>query len=74
VHAEASLASVFVSNLSSARSIPDAINAYQDWSSRRFEMMAEDGLRVLDETQKFMLTGERILRDGFVPKFQNVLP
>jgi len=51
---EANLASELASKLTAARSIPDAMAAYQEWASRRFEMMAEDGKHLLADTQKFM--------------------
>lgn len=68
VQAEAALSSEFVSKLSSARSIPDAVTVCQEWSTRRFEMMAEDAKHVLDDTQKFMQTGAHILASGFASK------
>ena len=55
--AEANFASEFVSRLSSARSIPDVMTAYQYYATRRFEMMADDAKHVLDDTQKFMQMG-----------------
>jgi hypothetical protein len=66
--AEASLASELVSKLSSARSIPDAMKAYQDWGTRRFEMMAEDAKHIMDDAQKFMQTGAHMLTNGFASK------
>jgi hypothetical protein len=68
VQAEANFTSDVVSKLSSARSIPDAITACQDWSARRFEMMAEDASHILDDTQKFMQMGAHILASGFGSK------
>ena len=68
VQAEANFTSDVVSKLSSARSIPDAITACQDWSARRFEMMAEDATHILEDTQKFMQMGAHILASGFVSK------
>ena len=66
--AEANLASDFVSKLSLARSIPDAMTACQDWGTRRFEMVADDAKHVLDDTQKFMQTGAHMLANGFGSK------
>jgi hypothetical protein len=66
--AEASAASEFVSKLSSARSIPDAMTAYQDWGTRRFEMMADDAKHALDDTQKFWQSGTHMLTNGFASK------
>lgn len=66
--AEARAASEFVSELSSARSIPDAMTAYQDWGTRRFEMMADDAKHVLEDTQKFWQSVAHVLTDGFASK------
>jgi ribosome-binding protein aMBF1 (putative translation factor) len=66
--AEAKLASEFISKLSSARSIPDAMTAYQEWGARRFEMMAEDAKHALDNTQQFIKTSTHMLTNGFATK------
>ena len=62
IQAEASLASELASKLTAARSVPDAITAYQNWGSRRFEMMAEDTKHLWDDTQKFMQVSARVLQ------------
>ena len=54
IQTEARLVSELASKLTAARSVPDAITAYQNWGSRRFEMMAEDTKHLWDDTQKFM--------------------
>jgi hypothetical protein len=61
---EANLASELASKLTAARSIPDAMAAYQEWASRRFEMMAEDGKHLLADTQKLMEAATRLLPNG----------
>jgi hypothetical protein len=58
---EANLASDFVAKVMAARSIPDALTACQEWTSRRLELMAEDGKCVLADTQKVMESGRRFL-------------
>ena len=68
VQAEANFTSDVVSKLSSARSIPDAMTACQDWGARRFEMAAEDARHILEDTRKFMQMGAHILASGFVSK------
>jgi hypothetical protein len=68
VQAETNLASEFVSKLTAARSIPDAINAYQVWGSRRLEMMAEDTKHLRDNTQKFMQMSAQLLANGWQSK------
>jgi hypothetical protein len=64
VQVEVNLAQELASKLSSARSIPDAMTAYQDWGDRRFKMMAEDAKHVLDDTQKFMQDGAHLFSTG----------
>lgn len=66
VQSEANLASEFASKLSAARSIPDAMSACQEWTSWRFEMMADDGKHLLADTQKFMETSARLLSKGWL--------
>jgi hypothetical protein len=40
----------------------------QQWSSRRFEMMAEDGKHLVEDGQKFMTMGARLLSNGWATK------
>jgi hypothetical protein len=61
---EANLASELASKLTAARSIPDAMAAYQEWASQRFEMMAEDGKHLLADTQKLMEGATHLLPNG----------
>jgi hypothetical protein len=65
MQSEASLASDFANKVMAARSIPDAMTACQEWANRRFEMMAEDGKRLLADGQKFIESGTRMLSNGF---------
>ena len=62
IQAETSLASELASKLATARSMPDAMAAYQEWGSRRFEMMAEDTKHLWDDTQKFVQASARLLQ------------
>ena len=61
LQSEANLASELASKLTTARSIPDAMTAYQEWSSRHIEMMAEDGKHLLAD---IMQAGPRLLSSG----------
>lgn len=61
---EADLASEFAAKLAAARSIPDAMTACQEWFTRRFEMMAEDGKHLLEDSQKFIEAGARLMSNG----------
>lgn len=62
---EASLASELASKLTSVRSFPEAMTACQEWTTRRFELMAEDGKHLLADTEKFMETGARFMSSGW---------
>jgi hypothetical protein len=61
---EAGLAAEFWNKLAAVRSVPDAAIAYQDWASRRMQMFAEDGQRLLSDGQKFMEAGARLFANG----------
>jgi len=61
IQSEATLASELASKLTTARSIPDAVAACQDWAGRRFEMMAEDRDHLLADYQVFMEAGAHFL-------------
>lgn len=56
---EVNLASDFTTKLAAARSVPETATAFQEWTSRRTEMAAEDAKRLLGDGQKFMETGAR---------------
>ena len=43
LRSDANLASEFTAKLTEARSIPEAMSASQEWTTRRLQMMAEDG-------------------------------
>lgn len=65
---EANLASEFVAKLSSARSIPDAMTACQEWGARRFEMASKDAQQALDNAQKFLKAGTHLYANGAAAK------
>ena len=65
---ETNLASEFASKLTAARSIPRAMAAYQEWASRRFEMMAEDGKHLFADAQKYMEAATRLLPNASLIK------
>ncbi len=64
VQSEADLASEFASQLIAAHSIPDAMTACQKWTTRRLELMAEDGKHLVSDAQKFIEMGTRLLSNG----------
>jgi len=51
--------------LSAARSVPDAIAAYQEWLSEEMDARAEDARRLMSNGQKFMDTSIRLLSNGW---------
>jgi hypothetical protein len=72
MQSEARLASELTHRVTNARSIPDAVTACQEWTSRQLEMMAEDGGHLLAGSQKFVETGVRFLSNGLFLNEQNV--
>jgi len=66
VQSEADLASNFAAKLTASRSIPDAMTAWQEWTSRRLGLMGEDGSRLLADTQKFAEAQRRLLSIGWL--------
>jgi hypothetical protein len=67
MQSEATLASEFSSELTTARSIPETATVYQKWATRRMEMAAEDTKRLLVDGQNFIETGARLLSTGWLP-------
>jgi hypothetical protein len=61
---ETKFASEFAHKVADARCIPDAVAACQEWTSRRFELMANDSNRILADSRKVMETGTRFLSNG----------
>jgi hypothetical protein len=61
---EINLGTEFVSNLSSARSIPEAMTAVQHLGACRLEMMMEDTRHFLSNTQKLMFAIARSANGG----------
>lgn len=61
---EVDLASDLASKLTAARSLPDAAMAWQEWASKRMNMFAEDGRRLVAGSQRFMETGAQFFSNG----------
>ena len=57
VKQEMELASEFAGKITSARSVPDAMNAYQNWISKRMALYVEDSQRVINTTMKLLSLG-----------------
>jgi hypothetical protein len=61
---ETKLASEFAGRLTSARSIPDVMAAYQEWAGKRMEMFTEDGRKLAEDSQKIFSATARLLSNG----------
>jgi len=68
IQTETAFVSEFSSKLSTARSLPEAMAACQDYTKRWFEMMAEDGEHLLADSKAFMETGARLVSNGWATK------
>jgi hypothetical protein len=64
MQSEAKIASDFANKVMGARSIPEAMTAYQEWANRQLEMTAEDAKRLFTDGQKFMEASTRLLSNG----------
>jgi len=65
VKAEADFWSDLATKVSGARSVPDALGAYQQCLVQRMQMAAEDGRRLVDDSQKMMTTITRAMSNGW---------
>lgn len=66
IETEAKVASEFASRLAAAKSVPDAMSAYQQWGSRHLEMMAEDGVHFMENAHKVIQLGAHLLTTGWL--------
>lgn len=57
--AEAQLALQLPNRLTAARSIPDAVTAYQEWFGEWIDRCSQDSHRLLSDGQKLLVTGTR---------------
>lgn len=64
IRSETAAASEFVSKLTTSHSISDTADAYQEWTKRHMELFAEDGKRLMAESQKFVARAAHLLSSG----------
>jgi hypothetical protein len=64
MQSEAKITSDCANNVIAARSIPEAMTAWQEWANRRLEMTAEDAKHLVADSQKFMEASTRLLSSG----------
>ena len=61
---ETELASEFAGKVTSARSIPDIMTAYQEWLSKRMTLFTEDCRKLFEDSQKVVSASMRLLSNG----------
>jgi len=54
VKSETALWSELAAKISGARSVPDALSAYQECVAQRMQIAAEDGRRIFEDSQKIV--------------------
>jgi hypothetical protein len=65
MQSEAVMASELSGRLAGARSMPDVVTAWQEWTNRRMELLAQDSRQVLKGTEKLLEAGARAFADGW---------
>jgi hypothetical protein len=58
------LASELVGKLAAARSVPEAAAVYQECMTKQMELLAEDGRRLVADSEKLMRVGARLFSNG----------
>jgi hypothetical protein len=61
---ETKLASEFAAKVAGARSIPDIMAIYQEWIAKCEELIAEDGRKFLQDSQKVANAALSLLSNG----------
>jgi hypothetical protein len=56
---EASMAADFANKLTSAKSLVETANLFQNWTVKHMELASEDARRMLADTQEIMAAGAR---------------
>jgi hypothetical protein len=65
MQSEAKVTSDCANKVMAARSVPDAMTAYQEWANRQLEMTAENTKRFFADGQKFFEASTRLLSSEF---------
>jgi Phasin protein len=69
---QADSASKLATQLAAAKSIPEAVSIYREWTIQQLEIMANDGKHLLDDTQKLIGTSARLLLNGGISNWSGV--
>ena len=62
--AEVALASELFTKLASAKTLPDAVSAYQKCFSERLQLLSQDSARIFEDTEKFLANGIRLFSNS----------
>jgi hypothetical protein len=65
VKSEVDLWSALAAKLSTTRSVPEALSAYQECVAQRMQMAAQDGQRLLEDCQKITQQLTRSMSNGW---------
>jgi hypothetical protein len=65
LQSEAELWQELAAKVSGSRSVPDALGAYQQCVAQRMQIAADDGRRLLEDSQKIMGTVARSMSKGW---------
>jgi hypothetical protein len=65
VRSEADLWSDLAAKLTKSRSVPEGLEAFRDYASRRTQMATEDGQRVFEDSQKIIGAITKSLSNGW---------
>lgn len=60
----ATINSELIAKLTTARTMPETADAYQQCVGKRMEMLVEDGRRLLADSQKIVSVGSKFLTNG----------
>ena len=61
---EMEFASEVAKEITSARSVPDVMNAYQNWISKRMALYVEDGRKLFEDSQRVLNTTMKLFSLG----------
>jgi hypothetical protein len=65
MQSEAVMASELGGRLAGARSMPDVVGAWQEWTNQRMDLLVQDSRQVLKGTEKLLEAGARAFADGW---------
>jgi Phasin protein len=61
---EAAIVSQFLGKLAAARSLPDAMSAYQECMGKQIELLTQEGRRFYEDSTKLMTKSARLFPNG----------